>query len=185
MRNFVFVFFLPFILTSCSSNKIINDYLKQESKNSKVKKIIIAEKINSNEAIDLLFDVGELKNKKQLLVQNNSNLDLSAFFYLKHKYESEHKIKKWNKNDIRSDFYCSENELNKVYRENSNFGVDTLFAYSFSKPIFFKESKRVFFKVYKGQNLGQKFVFAKVIIMEKVNQSWVIVEEKNQSGIFN
>ncbi|MFC6097432.1 hypothetical protein ACFPVY_12325 [Flavobacterium qiangtangense] len=197
MKKIFFISLLAF--TSCNSNKVLMNYMNQEMERNDSFKIVMYEnKISANKTLNTLR--GPLSNRITSGLPTSLILSDADFAILFEKYKNDTLTEKWNKSDfknidveiIKSENLSSESNLkNKTIdvlkvKENWMYKNDLIyrgyrFFYMLSKPLFLNENLLVF---YFSKSSGWTILSAEVVVMERVNKKWKVVERVETSEIY-
>lgn len=177
MRNIFFITLIILLTTSCSSNKVIEDYISNDIKNEDaLVPVIYKEKVNTKYTISLLTNKF-MKFKDSISIVNRTksfnSIDIN---YIQKIYNDDTKTEKWNEDNFKNveveiidnKFNFLKSKINKTKLENYKF-------YSFSKLLFNKNKKIAFFYTSKGSSTGTVFSSG-IVIMKKFKGKWTIIE---------
>lgn len=195
-RIFCILFFAT-LISSCSSIKgnelddnkdklnALNDYLETQIKTPTKEIIIIEEKINSNETIEIFKGDSVVYSPTNIVREGGIDISLyneKDWVKMKKKYYN-HNIKEkflekdnWKITDFRIKNISIENR--KTDYESSNtgkyFDLPSKDVYYFSEPIYYKNKKTLIFSVSYNDSRdmigGSQY---KVIVMKKKKDKWL------------
>ncbi len=181
----IFICIIPFILLSCSSNKCIKNYLKEELTSNSEKKIISVltnRKLKTSNTLNIY--IGRKKG----------NWNTQTKFFNQKDYDS---LIEKHKNDTLSDYWKKNEseylnfkslikygEINK-YRDSIKIIDDKfeVFNYHLSKPIFISNKKLALFSI-KITKQPKSIIEDCIIIMKKEKGKWIFLE-KAHSPVLN
>ncbi|MDL2142455.1 hypothetical protein QQY79_07975 [Flavobacterium tructae] len=193
-KYFISLFIVILSIYSCSSVKEslspVNVYLSSKF-NDNDTIIVIENKINNNFAIDFL------KRSSILRVDNNAiegSTGLKSPLYkeeywdvMNRKYRNKITDEIWLKSELwdRKDFrnikikFVREDAFPKpyVYNEYMTTKKRELSVFSFSEPIFYKNSKYVIFAKSETSTKKQFIEPNSIVIMKKEKGKWIVVKE--------
>lgn len=190
MKKTVLIFIIFFSILSCSSNKIIENYMLEEIKTNEDNEIIlIQEKSSFKNAIYIFKGLNSLKGKKAFSYGGSKMCDSIIYNELMQDYANETAEKDWKKNDFKKiDFKIMTGKNDSVIKYFGNLNKSTrsdeLFVYSLSKPYFFKNKKYVFFNINKGSNMASSPIYNQVVILKKDKGKWIVVEKVETTDLY-
>lgn len=195
--NRYFVYIIIFLLSGCSATKdkydALNSYFETILKEKDKRVIIAKEKINSN------FTIEMLKLNEIQAIDTAGNITADTIFFnqedwgkLKNEYQNTivKGLRYWDNNE-----YWTTNDFKhkKIVFENMNTktGIEPVIekydksdvcVYSFSEPIYYQNKKYiVFFTTKICIAGGNPFV----VIMEKINNKWILTHKAYNSNLLN
>lgn len=195
--NRYFVYIIIFLLSGCSATKdkydALNSYFETILKEKDKRVIIAKEKINSN------FTIEMLKLNEIQAIDTAGNITVDTMFFnqedwgkLKNEYQNTivKGLRYWDNNE-----YWTTNDFKhkKIVFENMNTktGIEPVIekydksdvcVYSFSEPIYYQNKKYiVFFTTKICIAGGNPFV----VIMEKINNKWILTHKAYNSNLLN
>lgn len=176
MKKVFFASILCF-LTSCSSNKVIDSFLKKETMNEKKSIFIVSNKIARSKTIKAIKGYNQTYTNKPMFNGSKliSDVEKSRLYEI---YKNDTLSETWLKNEFKKNnfkFISSEYKTLKEFMHNNTINKSSI-LYMFSNPIFTKDKKIVFFSFYKNTT-NEKENKNCIIVMKKENRYWKIVEE--------
>lgn len=195
--NRYFVYIVIFLISGCSATKdkydALNNYVETVVKDKNKTVIIAKEKINSNYTIEML----KLNEIQAIDTLGNITTD-STFFNeenwekLKNEYQNNliKGIRYWDNNEF---WTINDFKHKKIVFENMNtktgiepiiekYDKSDLCVYSFSEPIYYQNKKYiVFFTTKICIAGGNPFI----VIMEKINNKWILTHKAYNSNLLN
>jgi len=159
-------------LASCTSNKILMDYMEQEIKKEGITKIVIYEdKASVKYTINTLR--GPTSNGKRSGPTSMILRD-TDFLFLYEKYKNDTVNEAWKKSDFKNfDIKVINSEIsldNKVDLITKGYR----YFYFLSKPLFLDENLGFF---YFSKASGWTVLFSGVVVMKKTDGKWEVVEK--------
>jgi hypothetical protein len=195
----LFPFFIGNLLCAQDKNQAINDYLDSIIKNQNQEIIIIKEKISSDKTIEIFrgtvyLDPVTKKNVREFGVEKPLYSD-KHWEIMKKRYNNRlptDERKWWLRNTfwVATDFkrtqiiFIPQEEIRKRLENGTLHDPKNIREiYSFSDPIFYKKNKYIVFTVMPSRTDSISFFHEFIIIMQKVNNKWLIVN-KTHSNVY-
>lgn len=198
-KYFISIFLISFnFFFSQDKNQALSDYLNTISSDYNHGVIIIKEKINSNNTIDIFKGKTYVDSITRKLKRDNREGIKSPLYdeadWIKMK-------KKYYKNDndfwLKNDYWVIENfKVEKMIFVSHTLFFDFIFdytekhlpiikAFAFSEPIYYKNKKYLTFIVNEGNTESiNGFTNNYLIVMKKVKGKWVVINKSYPLDIY-
>lgn len=172
----IYYIVLFYLTSSCSSYKIIDSFLKNESKDDKRSIYIVSEIAPSSINVKGLKGLKSTMNKQMFpgskLVAEDEKIRLYNL------YKNDNEVKFWQKRNFKSNniqlISGDHKTLERFLSINVNNKSSVL--YMFSKPILTSDKRHLFFYYYKKTDNDKEYKNS-IVVMRKQNGVWQVVEE--------
>lgn len=195
----IYIIIYCFLISSCSTrfdrNSVINDYLSSSVKDTTKEIIIVTEKINPNQIIEIFQ--GTISENSENMLERDGGVPASLYNdkdwkEMKNTYSSKSTVnsnfwmtnESWNKNNFKMQKITFENykEVLKKLEKRLYSNDSEIKIFSFSDPIYYKKKKYLVVAVSLATTKTAGFYSSFILIMKKVNGRWVIIN-KTESNI--
>jgi hypothetical protein len=169
------------VFTSCASDRILKDFVKQDLKSNKPAKLVLIEnKITPKRAFFVLRGLGWEQKNGDIIYSGTKLLTKTELDYLDKKTRNDSVGKLWKNGYFDADFKLinyDNGDLDKYlateFYGNPKRGLH--FFYQVSEPIYTKDRKKVFFVINKSTGINQtEYNYA--ILFSKENGDWKIID---------
>ena len=170
MKKYILLLLISLMLFSCSSNRPLSLFMKDEMNKNKEQKIISILYSRKTNPLDILNVYSGLKigNRKSSQAKSFTQKEYDELYV---KYKNDTIAEYWNKTDAEKFNFDKIIKYNEVISMNDSFEN---YLYTISKPLFINEKALFSITITKGRN---NIIENCVIIMKKEKGNWIFLEK--------
>lgn len=184
MKKVLFILSSLIVLVSCSTNRCIESYLKEDmqiNKEKKITSVLTDKKLKVSNTLSIYMG-----RKRGNINTQAKSFDQKDYAFLDSKFKNDTTTEYWSQKQSHNFKFASlvkNGDLSK-YLDSSNMSSNNSEVHNFniSKPIFIKNKKYALFSLFVTKQ-PNSVVEDCVIIMAKKNGNWILLEKVNNSSL--
>ncbi|WP_298151762.1 hypothetical protein [Flavobacterium sp.] len=175
----LFSCFFLITLNSCSTNKVLQQYIKVDIELNKTKSFatkLYDKKLLASKTLDIYLGtkIHEMNTRAKSFKQDD-------YDYLVNRYTDASMVANWNMRESKQLGFMDLVETNLPSTTSPN--NKDIYIYQLSDPLFTKDKKQVLFSIAISKTPGL-FLDVYVVIMKKEKGKWVLVEKVYDGGVY-